>query len=840
MKSRFFVVLLFLCISLISGNAQEHPLSLPAQDAGATDQWAVRLEAGVNADALAASLGYINSGQIGTLEGWYLFRATDATTADATRTLGLRGAAGVLQVEPQFTLRRTTRSVETHIKDPLFKNQWHINNTKVGLIGEDANVLGAWNFSPLCCDGTGVVVASVDDGVWWANPDLKPNYRADLSYDFLQNDTNAQGGWHGTAVAGVMAAADDGIACGVGLAYNAGIAGLRMLGLATTDAVEAASLGYLIDDIHVYNNSWGPYDDGIRLEGPGPLALTQMQESITNGRGGLGTIYVWANGNGLDIGDDSNADGYTNQIFTISVAATDDSGEQSWYSEPGANLLINAPSSGGTRDIVTTGYNASSCTKDFGGTSSAAPLVGGVVALMLQANPNLTWRDVQYILMQTADLNDPTDTEWAVNAAGYMFNPKYGFGRVDTAEAVAYAAMWDGVPDTLATVSSGMLTTNLPITDAVDNTPVLTSTTTTIASAMQLEQVEVQVNYTHLYRGDLEFILVSPSGTRSTLLRSREFDENAMDGLWHLSSNQFWGETSVGTWTLEIRDYYTGDAGVLNQWQLDLHGISQDPAVVGQSSDFTTLNGRDVTLQALTVDMPGTTYAWYEVDGITETVIPSETTSTLTVAAPTSEAATYRFKATTGATTVTSDDFTVVGAFEKTLTVNSAMDANPARPKEALGWLRLSAAGNDKVMCEGLECSFRFVSSPTEKTQIRQYIDLNNVDLNANDALTLSVAAKGTARAQLRLTVYYSDGSSEFCKAPLPPAAEFTTNHCFVVVDDKVVTEIVAQVMNKTKIQGKRIQVDNVHLNWSLGLGREADNPTFALPTAPDGFRDNK
>ena len=87
--------------------------------------------------------------------------------------------------------------------------------------------------------------------------------------------------------------------------------------------------------IDIYSNSWGPSDDGATLSGPGPLTLAAMEDGVYNGRGGLGNIYTWAAGNGLQSDDDSNADGYTNSRFTIAVTAVDHNGEQSYYAEPG-------------------------------------------------------------------------------------------------------------------------------------------------------------------------------------------------------------------------------------------------------------------------------------------------------------------------------------------------------------------------------------------------------------------------------------------------------------------------------------------------------------------------
>ncbi|MFM9159887.1 MAG: S8 family serine peptidase, partial [Dolichospermum sp.] len=130
-----------------------------------------------------------------------------------------------------------------------------------------------------------------------------------------------------------------------------------------------------------------------------------------------------AGGNGRGSLDNSNYDGYANSRYVIAVAAhrNNSNGVFSGYSEPGANLLVTAPSNGGTLGVVTTdlmgadGYNGltdQNYTNAFGGTSSATPLVSGVIALMLQANPNLTWRDVQHILVRSAEKNDPTNTDW--------------------------------------------------------------------------------------------------------------------------------------------------------------------------------------------------------------------------------------------------------------------------------------------------------------------------------------------------------------------------------------------------------------------------------------------
>jgi subtilisin family serine protease len=159
--------------------------------------------------------------------------------------------------------------------------------------------------------------------------------------------------------------------------------------------------------------------------------VAALADAVTLGRGGKGTVFLWAGGNGNYNGDDSNYDGWAASPYAIAVSAIGDDGEAAPYSEPGANILVCAPSNGGTQGVTTTditgstGYNAGTgsdyangdYTNSFGGTSSATPAVAGVVALMLQANPNLGYRDVQEILMRSATTNDPNDGGWVTNGA---------------------------------------------------------------------------------------------------------------------------------------------------------------------------------------------------------------------------------------------------------------------------------------------------------------------------------------------------------------------------------------------------------------------------------------
>lgn len=579
-----------------------------------TDRWAVRLAPGTNPTALAEHLGARNLGPVGTLRGVHVFQFAGVDPQrDAARVATLLRANGSVRWFAQQIMRQLhTRD----ISDPNYPQQWHLQNTgqSAGPPGEDANVTGAWAAG---YTGTGVVIGVVDDGLQYSHPDLAPNYRADVSYDWngdriFANDPDNDPDptinrrivlGHGTSASGVAAASDDGSTCGVGVAYDAQLAGLRLIAYGGTDAEIADAMTHAYNTISISSNSWGPSDDGKTLEAPGPLTQAALADGTANGRGGKGSIYVWAAGNGLQGNDNANYDGYANSRYTIAVGATGPGGVQAFYSEPGAPILINAPSNGytGTTDgeyagIVTTdllgenGYNnttpgmSNNCTDNFGGTSSAAPLAAGAVALVLQANPDLTWRDVQHILAQTAVKNDPTDAEWSVNAAGFDINHKYGFGRVDAEAAVYAARSWVGGGPEATPLDSGVL----PVGQAIpDNNPVGITQSFNLPTSIRLEHVELVLDAAHTARGDLRVTLTAPSGTQSVLAEPRDDSGNNYPS-WTFMTVRNWGEASQGRWTLHITDERSGQTGTLNAWQLRLYGTPLSSAQVSLAPGTST------------------------------------------------------------------------------------------------------------------------------------------------------------------------------------------------------------------------------------------------------------
>lgn len=220
-----------------------------------------------------------------------------------------------------------------------------------------------------------------------------------------------------------------------------------------------------LEHIDIYNNSWGNSGVLSYLVPQDKNYDETLKYGTVQGRDGKGAIYVKSAGNGPWTNFEQMQ---TNGYFII-VSASNADGKVSTYSSNGPNILVNAPGGGAQSEfvkpdihnVVTTdmagskrGYDASipylSDTDHFNvkgnenydytnlmnGTSAAAPIVSGIVALMLEKNPNLTWRDVRYILARSAFKNDPTHTSWKRNGAGYWYSQVYGFGRADALNAV--------------------------------------------------------------------------------------------------------------------------------------------------------------------------------------------------------------------------------------------------------------------------------------------------------------------------------------------------------------------------------------------------------------------
>lgn len=362
------------------------------------DFYILHLDVNTNPDDVASRLGLTHEGQFGELKDHYIFKGSKAeedvvsTELKARRRrkrdLGLDDrdvldgvrfsekqrlrAPWEKRIIPDITgpflnkrddeaevddpaILATQKSVMATlgISDPIFTEQWHLLNTVQK--GHDVNITGVWLQG---ITGKNATVAIVDDGLDMHSDDLKDNFYAQGSYDFNDKtdlpEPRLSDDRHGTRCGGEVSAVKNNV-CGVGAAYNSRIAGLRILSKMITDADEAIAMNYDFAHNDIYSCSWGPPDDGRTMEAPGILIRRAMLNAVQRGRNGLGSIYVFASGNGAASDDNCNFDGYTNSIYSITVGAIDRKGGSPYYSEACSANLVVTYSSGAGDSIVSRG-----------------------------------------------------------------------------------------------------------------------------------------------------------------------------------------------------------------------------------------------------------------------------------------------------------------------------------------------------------------------------------------------------------------------------------------------------------------------------------------------------
>jgi len=468
----------------------------------------------------------------------------------------------------------------------------------------DLNVLPAWQ---LGFNGSGMRVAINDDGMDLTHPDLRTNIEASSVYDTNRGTTGSgfvgSENQHGTVVGAIVGMASNDIG-GVGIAYRSTlIPGL--VSTAGTNALANLFAANLTARADVSVNSWGAdpaFAENFGVSGSQADQAwgEQLIRNATLGRNGLGMVTEVSAGNERSNNADSALSNFTNNKVTISVAATDEHGVVTNYSTPGASNLI-AAFGGTTSDALdqsinrgfgiaaadiqgASGYNTTAgAAGDYSyqntGTSYSGPMVGAAAALILQANPNLGFRDVATILAMTARQTDSSNLSWITNGAsdwngvGMHFSRDYGFGLLDISAAVRLAQSWVNQASTFSnwTASSGSATAaSQQIPDSASQSLVITAR---LNEAIQIERVEVDLNLTALAPSQLKGELTSPAGTTITLFNrpltrdigaSSSESERPWPESFTIGVTGFLGETSSGTWTLRLTDLVSGITAQFN------------------------------------------------------------------------------------------------------------------------------------------------------------------------------------------------------------------------------------------------------------------------------------
>jgi len=301
---------------------------------------------------------------------------------------------------------------------------------------------------------------------------------------------------------------------------------------------------------------------------------------------------IWVSAPGGEFGRNQALDpGFIAPVYSPAMVTTDQSGCARGFSSTTINQ-------GSAFDNGGAPNGACNYTNGMNGTSSATPVTAGVIALMLEANPALTWRDVKHILASTARQidaaraavtvllpnpapNSPYIAEpaWTVNKAAptpFHFHNWYGFGMVDASAAVNVARFYalgqlGSLSDTGFIASAGALALAVPDNSAAGATNVLS-----VPSSLALqfiEAVQIRVDVTHPSTGDLGVELTSPQGTRSVLKTIRDgFTGSANLGNMVLLSNAFYGENPAGGWTIKVVDGNPANTGTLNSWAIRVYG----------------------------------------------------------------------------------------------------------------------------------------------------------------------------------------------------------------------------------------------------------------------------
>ena len=477
--------------------------------------------------------------------------------------------------------------------DIFFDMQWHIrddyarytNESHVQTTGtNDLDILELYHSYMGYNKGEPVIVQVVDTGVDADHEDLADNMDLSRSYDGESVGDPSGSHPHGTMVAGIMASRAFNGKGVRGIAPFAKIAGSNWLESQTLEGLTKAWLtGEGANEIAVSNNSWGMYFD----------ADTDYEDIMEQGTGtlrdGKGRIYVFAAGNDREKNGNANLQYSLSNRFMIAAAALKNDNTHADYSTPGSNILVSGYSGNyyqdsptiGTTTIMGTSSNTgdidtkTTWSKDtnenytfaMNGTSSASPMVAASIALVLEACPDLTWRDIKYLVATEAKQIDNNST-WVTNKAGYTHSIDYGFGLINAQGMIdtCTAGYTNLPPEVSRSVSIS------PNTLIQDNTR--KSFTLDMPDHMSIEWVEVTIDNNSSSASDYRVTMTSPQGTTTTLMTEKSQVSTGawMNGGFRLSTAAMLDEDSNGTWTVSITDAWDQDEGTVKTIELKIYG----------------------------------------------------------------------------------------------------------------------------------------------------------------------------------------------------------------------------------------------------------------------------
>jgi subtilisin family serine protease len=529
----------------------------------------------------------------------------------------LQGLPEVLAAEPNILVQQ-----EQHYKprDPLYPQQWYLNHNGGNQLvaGSHVSVEQAWDITR---GVRSVVVAVVDDSFDLNHPDFQGSGKIVAPRDLKENDflplPSEQESSHGTACAGIALAEENGTGI-VGVAPGCALMPIRTTGFLDDESVEEIFNWAIQKGASVISCSWGA--SAVYF----PLSLRQraaIARAANKGRNGKGCVILFAAGNAnrpiegtinernwpknFLAGNTNWLSGFAVHTDVIAVAASTSLNKKAAYSNWGKNIAVCAPSNNAppgmwfqekgfmetqpaiatslnglgmftTDQLGAAGYDAGDFTRNFGGTSAATPLVAGVVGLMLSANPDLTAQQVRRILQETTDkIVDPNpDPQLGLREGTYDGNGHsqwFGYGKVNAFKAVQAAQQLRAVASSTTKQIKQQNDSQIGIPDN-DKRGVKSAITITETSLVQ--NIQVTVNITHDFLGDLEIYLIAPN-EQQVLLQNRTLGrrtdlQTTYTVRSHPALKRFLSLSAKGRWQLWIVDYAPEDVGKLNSWELIL------------------------------------------------------------------------------------------------------------------------------------------------------------------------------------------------------------------------------------------------------------------------------
>lgn len=527
----------------------------------------------------------------------------------------LQKLSEVLAAEPNIIIQQ-----EPHYrpKDSLYPQQWYLNHNGGNQLvaGSHISVEQAWDTTR---GVRSIIVAVVDDSFDLNHPDFQGNGKIVAPRDLKENDFLPLPGEketsHGTACAGLAVAEENGTGI-VGVAPGCAMMPIRTTGFLDDQSIEDVFNWTVETGASVISCSWGA--SAVYF----PLSIRQraaISHAATNGRNGKGCVIVFAAGNtnrpingtineqnwpkNIVKGNTNWLSGFAVHPDVITVSASTSLNKKAAYSNWGDNISVCAPSNNAppgmwfqetgfvytqpaivsslfglgilTADqLGAAGYDAGNFTNNFGGTSSATPIVAGVAALVLSANPDLTAQQVKQILQDTADkiVDNSPDPQLNIDGGTYDSNGHsqwFGYGKVNAAKAVRLAKQM-GVVAQITNEQTQVK--NTQVVNIPDNDQQGIKSAIAINEAANIGDIQVTVNISHDFLGDLEIYLIAPNNQR-ILLQSRTLGrrnqlQNTYTVRSHPALKQLLSLPAQGNWELQVIDYAALDVGKLNHWEL--------------------------------------------------------------------------------------------------------------------------------------------------------------------------------------------------------------------------------------------------------------------------------